>query len=103
MIERERERFLARLEPAKLEKFYAAYIEYVFGMDYLMRGNYERDLLFHAFSRFPCLQGIRCSYPEQRLNQRIHKLSFKQLSPIAQELLKEPDDVSIPVERTQSF
>jgi hypothetical protein len=96
-----RERFLARLEPAKLEKIYGAYIEYVSGIDYLMRGNHERKMLFEAVSRFPALEGIRCSYPAKMPS--MYPVLFKKLSPIAQEILEEPCDMYSPKDRTRSF
>jgi hypothetical protein len=96
-----RGRFLSRLEPAMLENFYGAYIEYVSGIDYLMRGNHERKMLLEATSKFPALEGIRCSYPAKMPS--MYPVSFKKLSPIAQEILEEPSAMYSPEDRTKSF
>jgi hypothetical protein len=99
--EREREKCLTKLENSRLEEHYAAYVAYASGIEYLMRQGHDKRMLLSAINRFPALQGIRCSYPAKM--KRITKLSFKQLSPIAQEILEEPSDIYTPEERTSSF
>jgi hypothetical protein len=97
----ERERCLASLQISRLEKYYAAYVAYCSGIEYLMRGDHEKKRLLSAISKFPALQGIRCSYPTKM--KKITELSFKQLSPITQEILEEPSDIYSPDDRTMAF
>jgi hypothetical protein len=97
----EKVRCLANLQSSRLEKHYAAYIAYCSGIQYLMRGDHNKQVLLSSISKFPALQGIRCSYPAKM--KEITKLSFKQLSPIAKVILEEPSDIYSLDDRTKAF
>jgi hypothetical protein len=96
-LSEDRQRFASRFNRQRRREFYVAYLEYISGQQFLLDDDNSKRLLASAILKIPGLQSIRysaaCSAPSYLApfawNGTLPR--WEDLSPIAQEILEEPE------------
>lgn len=84
---------IAQVDDRELERCYINYLHAVFGQEYILRRNNEKEMLVDALERLPNLSAVEYVVPSKRgtgLSRRAPPLDS--LNPRARQILAEPED-----------
>lgn len=85
----QKKKFLAQFAAEDLQRFYASYLLYVSGQEFLLRNGNSKRLLSNTIPKLPGLQGVRYSAPSSYRTRGRKIPSLHDL--IAQDILEVPD------------